>query len=351
MLRHLQARPRVALPAALAVLGGIAALAWYLSATFAGAQSEAERRSSILAELAAVYLQEGTTLDTVVVADATNPAEREVVAEVAHGAGWRVNGSVSPDGRMLAMAVNPRGSRMAEAQAVLRVLDLETARDTVLAEGFDALGRIVWSEDGSRIVLRRTNLDANLIALVAVDASSGQAVVLVEKRAAGLYPLSLDANGSLLYVQLDETGSAVYRDGRLLAVLSETFTRDWRLSPDGGSVAFIETEPGSSPGARIVSLASREVVSAGAANPAIGVAWRPGSDVPDFGGGSSEATRDGAPYFEAPIAWSADGEVLALTEYAGAPLGVTGSEVQLRQPDGSDLPLGEGKVTFLGWAP
>jgi hypothetical protein len=231
------------------------------------------------------------------------------------------------------------------------VLDLESGRDVIVAEGFDVLGRVVWSDDGARVVLRRTDLAANLIALIAVDIATGQATVLVEERAAGLYPLSLDANGSLLYVQLDDTGSAVYRDGAEIARLSDTFTRDWQLSPDGAALAFIETRPGSSSTAMVASLVPRDVTRSAAAEPAIGVAWRLGSSEPDFGGASWSATRDGAPYFEAPVAWSPDGALLALVEYAGEPLAVTSAQTQIRQPDGTDLPLGEGDLTFLGWAP
>lgn len=306
--------------------------------------------------------------DVIAVVPADDPSHPREVARIAHVAGYAPVGAVSPDGHTLALVVADAGPQ-ANPTASLVALDLDSGDIRRLATNADVLRPPVWALDSRSVVITRpaTATDgrsAVLVIQVFLDGSPAKEL-LRTAHVLGAYPVGFDQRGRLVTVVIDSRGSTLVRDGNELGLLSSQVTRDWRLSPDGASLAFIESSlangleyrgrlvaidaPGGQPAMTAQALT--------ADGQQLGVAWRPGAGAPTFGeepvpspavaGSVSAQALQSSPGFDVPIAYSPAG-VLAVTHWTGAGFADAGrSALELVSPTGrAGLP---GFARFFGW--
>ncbi|MEP7217104.1 MAG: hypothetical protein ABI782_12690, partial [Anaerolineaceae bacterium] len=170
---------------------------------------------------------------------------------------------------------------------------------------------------------------------------------------------SLDG-GRLFVVVVDQSGSTLWaeRDGRTqrVATLGPGRTRDWSLSPDGARLAYIEAVGAGERAyvGRTRIIATGAVTSAVATANQFGVAWLPGSQVPDFGGpgGSLRLSEDpsGSAYV-VPQRWSPDGSTLVGIVYSSANdrAGAVAPSIEFVTPTSRTRLSEEPGASFLGW--
>lgn len=342
-------------PIAMAIVGGPPAVG-HVQSAFASAPS---------GEYAVVSRSNGAE-DVIAVVPASNPAQARDVAHVAHVAGYAPVGSVSPDGRQLALVVAESGPQAAPA-AALQAIELETGATKRLAEKVDVLRTPVWAPDSRSVVITRGSSqsgDGSIHAVrVFLDGSAEQEVLRVAW-ALGAYPVGFDRDGHLISVVIDSRGSSLVRDDKELGLISSQITRDWRLSPDASQLAFVESDVrnGLQYRGRVVDVDAPENAQVTgqalrADGQQLGVAWQPGAVRPTFGeepgaqravaAPASAQALEAQPGFDVPLAYSAGG-VLAVTHWTGTGFADAGrSMLELVSPAGrSDLP---GFSRFFGW--
>jgi len=314
----------------------------------------------------AVVARNGQDADTIVVAAADNPDAATEIARIPHLPGFASTGAVSPEGRRVAFVVADEGTPVHPA-ASLYVLDLETAALARLATAIDHLQTPAWSHDGRTLVVTRTVEGAGSAASVAVFGvaadGSGEAPVAGFERVLGAYTVGFDASGRLVLVVIDGRGSTAYRNGVEAAHLSAHITRDWKLSPDGSRLAFIESD--TTEGVRyrsaIVLLdtgGSGEVAAQSASagdGQQLGVAWKPGAPDPTFGrepetAAGSASAQSLAGGFDVPVAFSPGGSRLAVQHWSGPSFDRSGKmSLEVVAEDGSRTPF-SAFTRFYGWA-
>jgi hypothetical protein len=323
-------------------------------------------------DYAVVSRTEGDT-DVIAVAPLGNPASATEVARVHHLNGFSTNGAVSPDGKRLALIVPDSGSN-AQPAGSLVLVDMESGAQTRLAQDLDPQQTPLWAPDNGSVVVVRNQPPVIRALRVAAD-GSGAKTLKDYPNILGVYPFAFDPQGHLLTVVIDARGSTLTRDGSDVALLSDQITRDWRLSPDGSQVAFIESNlnGGLHYQARVYSFdGGANAVAAGVqaqtdGSQQLGVAWRPGSTSATFGKEHSAASLDGTATeaqsvaesvgdgitggggFDVPIAYSSDGVALAVTHWTGPSFEQAGkSSIQVITGAGrAELP---GYAKVLGWA-
>ncbi len=347
------------LPIAIAIIGGVGP-AGQARTAFAGAPA---------GDYAVVSRTDGgeDVISVVAVADPASPRE---VARVPHVPGYAANGSVSPDGRQVALVVADQGTQ-SNPVASLLVLDLESGALTRLSAGVDRLRTAVWTADSKAVVITRAAVTAEgrpavQVVEVATD-GSGERELLRVGNVLGVYPVGFDPQGRLVSVVIDSRGSALVREGQELGVISSQITRDWRLSPDGTQLAFVESDTagGLQYRGRVVAVDVPEAAGEMAAQALsgggqqLGVAWQPSGGAPTFGmepahgaasaGGVSAQALEASPGFDVPIAYSPGGDSLAVTHWTGLSFADAGrSSLELVSASGrTDL---MGFARFLGWA-
>ena len=250
---------------------------------------------------------------------------------------------------------------LADGQFVRMALDVEPRQEPL------------WAPSGDAVIVTRASGGPGAqgaIDVVRVATTGGEDILWAAPGALGVYPVGWDGD-RLLSVVIDARGSTLQRDGEDFAWLSSGFTRDWRLSPDGSALAFIETAPGEGTAyvARTVPLGNAAGVRAeGLAAPvsALGVAWAPGSGSPTFGvepmqglgaasglqataGVSAQALTMNGSGFDIPLAYTADGGALAVRHWSGPDFDAPGKPT-LQLVDGSGRTPIESFTGFLGWA-
>jgi hypothetical protein len=165
-------------------------------------------------------------------------------------------------------------------------------------------------------------------------------------------------------VIVDQSGSALWsvEEGKKtqLASLSAGLTASWALSGDGSRLAYVDVRGVGEQryAGRTVMIATGEILSAGPEGDQFGVAWRPGWELPDFGGpgGSFELVGDpdSGPSYVVPLQWSPDGSWLVASIYAANGDRSVSAEATLELAKPGELvrvPLtdGDAPATFLGW--
>ncbi len=294
--------------------------------------------------------------DLIQVVPAADPGNPIDIARIGHLPGYASRGVVSNDGRHLALVAVDAGS-LARPGASLLLLDLETGSVARLAIAVDHLQAPLWARDGRSVVVTRTAqadgapTTANLVR-VATDLS-GEAAMARFEGVLGAYPVGWDAAGRLVTVVLDGRGSTLYFDEAEGATISTNVTRDWRVSPDGTQIAFIEAalEGGLRFVPRAASLGGG-VSAQGALVPAgqaLGVAWRPDGGGATFGRepGGVTAQSQGAG-FDVPLAYSNRG-ALAVQSWSGDSFASPGS-MRFAIESGGARTLLDGYQRFYGWA-
>ena len=322
------------------------------------------------------FTPESSTLSLV---GPTDPRNRTPLLQVPHAFGWEIEGQVDPSGRRLAYLVLPPDRADPLTEAVLTVTDGASSR--VLARDLDLTGGLRWSGDGDSIVVRRVHLSgprSGAYSVVEIDAGSGEERARIDRSGAlALYPVGRPSEGPLYAVVIGAEGSDLISDdssnGPSLH-LSDTGTRDWALSPDGGALAFTEQrgldlqvqvvslrgDQAAVAAAETLSLSSPGGAGAGSASPV----WRPDGSlsVGTFGGAEAspalrlqangETQVDVQPRagFTLPIAWSPDGQMVAVRAFSGRGPGEVGVENgAVVGPDGAPRLIPGEFVRVLGW--
>ncbi|MGI8927003.1 MAG: hypothetical protein ACR2HN_10205 [Tepidiformaceae bacterium] len=331
------------------------------AAVFGGAAG-APARTAFASAPAGNYLvmarTEGT-VDVVSVVPLADPAAPVEIARVNHLPGYSSSGAVSPDGRTVALVVAEAGT-VARPGAALLTVDLETAAVNRLAIDVELLQVPLWAPDSASIVVtRRAAAGAHndvtflRVALDGSTQSAGSAAGVL-----GAYAVGFDGAGRLITVVIDGRGSTALRAGVEAVSLSAQVTRDWQLSPDGSSIAFIEADlsGGLTYRARVASL---DGVSPGVAAQALndgrqhlGVAWKRDTGEPTFGAEPATAgvtAQGAAPGFDVPLAYAPDGSALALQHWGGPSFAAPGP-AEFQVVTGQARTSISGFTRFLGWA-
>lgn len=320
------------------------------------------------------FAPESSTLSLV---GPTDPRIRTPLLQVPHAFGWEIEGQVDPSGRRLAYLVLPPDRADPLTEAVLTVTD--GARSRVLARGLDLSGGLRWSGDGDSIIVRRVRpsvLGSVAYSVVEIDAGSGEERTRIDRSGAlALYPVGRPSDGPLYAVVIGAEGSnLISAEGTEPIHLSDTGTRDWALSPDGGALAFTE-QRGLNLQVQVVSLrGDQAAISAaqtlsqsspgGAGGGSASPVWRPDGSlsVGTFGGAEAspalrlqangETQVDVQPRagFTLPIAWSPDGQLVAVRAFSGRGPGEVGVENgAVVGPDGAPRLIPGEFVRVLGW--
>ncbi len=306
--------------------------------------------------------------DVIAVVSSTDPGDVREVARVSHVDGYAANGAVSPDGRRVALVVADGGSK-ANPDAALVILDLDSGEQTRITDGVDILRTPLWLPDSASVLINRnvqTSDGRQAIQVLRAGLDGSKPVELLRvANVLGVYPVGFDAQARLVSVVIDGRGSTLLRDGKELGLLSDQITRDWRLSPDGMQVAFIESDvsAGLAYRGRVVSVenagtgvAHAEAQVAGGQQ--LGVAWKPGETAPVFGQEEKTAPNiermtaqeiDMSPGFDLPLAFAADGSALAVNHWTGASFADPG-HATLQIVSGDHRAAIEGFGRFYGWA-
>lgn len=277
------------------------------------------------------------------------------IATVPHLPGFAPRGSVSPNGRWLAL-VAVTGGAPARPLAALLALHLETGERRVLAANVDPLQRAVWTPDSSAVAVTRGGADGIEVLRAGLD---GAETVLERRRGAlGVAPVGFDATGALLAVVLDGRGSTLTRAGAEARRLSAHPTRDWALSPDGARLAFVEAnlDGGLRYLPRVAAVADGAVAAAfggvGEEGQALGAAWPPDGGAPRFGRepetapGGVRAQAGGG--FDVPLGYSRDGAALAVRRWSGSSFAAPG-EARLQIVAEGERRAIAGFGRFHGW--
>ena len=308
----------------------------------------------------AVLAREEAGVSVIMVVGSGDEPFAAEVARVVHLPGHAPRGTVSPDGLSVAILV-PDGGTPADPQASLLSVALETGAVQRLADGLDPLQDPLWTSAGDALVVTRPVDGGSGIAALQVDLAGGPERELARVDGAlALAPVGFDGDGRLLAIVIDGRGSTVIAGAEQLRTISPYVTRDWELSPDGTALAFIEAnlDEGLRYLPNVVSLTddgSTALAQGVDTGQALGVAWRPGGDGIAFGyagaarPGTGVSAQGLAGGFDVPLAFSGDGDLLAVQRWSGTGIDDPG-DVQLQLVrDGERQPL-IGYTRFFGWA-
>ena len=359
---------------ALTVVAGIIALAPIVAAIAGVGGARVAPRTAFATAPSGEYMVLGRTEGDTDVISVVGRSSLEAPAEIArvpHMAGFASIGAVSPDGSHLALVVTDAGVA-SHPIASLQVLDLKTGKLSRAAENVSPEIAPVWNPDGEQIVITRNvagNESQGPIDVVTVDRSGGDEThVQTYSSALGAYPVGFDEQSRLVTVVLDASGTTLDRPGAEPLHLSANLTRDWRLSPDGKSIAFVEvdTAAGVQYVARTAPLGGSApsgvaAQSLSASVSALGAAWNPATDAPTFGvepgaasgaGGGVSAqslTASSSDGFDVPLGYSGSGKALVVTHWTGDSFESPGRP-QLQVIDGQERVIFENQTRFFGWS-
>lgn len=330
-----------------------------------------------------VVAEFGNTADSIFRASADNPSERSLVATIEHAPEWGINPALQATPTHTAYTVLPADRAPArETPAELWLLDTRSGEQTLLASDADLLTAPVFDREGEHVVYRR-NGEAGRQSLVSVDLSTGEGRTLhTEETQFGIYPVGFDSAGDLLFANLSQAGTDLYRlrpDGSEPAFVlhaSDQVARDWSVSPDGSTLSFVAPETREQ---RVVNRlqvidldATARVPVPAAETPAtadqFSPVWRPDGAAITVGreaypertasavtypldGGAPQALATPARGYDVPLSWSEDGRYLVARSYDGTTANDPGDEsLVVIAPDGERRTVAAPtEVLFLGW--
>ena len=355
---------------ALGVMAGVMAIAPIVAAVLGIGGATVSTRTAFASAPAGEYAVMGRSegnQDVITVASAQTPGAVTEVVRIPHLEGFTSTGTVSPDGKQIALVTVDGGTRTLPV-ASLNVVNLETGKLVKAAENIVPSQSPVWSQGSDRVIATRMpsgNAATGTIETVSVGADGDDERVLSSLDGVlGVYPVAFDPAGKLVSVVINRQGSVLVRDGSNETVISPHVTRDWKLSPDGSELAFIEAD--TTGGVRYLARTLRVDGAAGfetqamtAAVSALGTAWAPNGRV-TFGtepgqeaaGGAQALTAGrGVPEagFDVPLGYSASGNALVVTHWSGSSFRESGQPaLQLVTLDGRETY--EIFTRFYGWS-
>ena len=329
-----------------------------------------------------VFAEFGPTADRIYVAPASRLEERDSVATVRHASGWAINPATEMAGSLVAFTVLPSDAPpRRDSPAELWLLDVASGDLTRLASDADLLAAPVFDRGGRHLAYRRSTAEGAQ-ALVRVDLGSrARTTLLTVATEFGLFPVAFAPDGALLYAELSTGGTDLYRvdEGatpELVAHASDDIARDWRLSPDGGSLSYLAPEIEAE---RVVHRLHVVAIADGVELAAAGVGlaiegeqfspvWTPAGDGITFGqearvvraapavtlpvgGGGAAPLAEPERGFDAPLGWSPDGRYLAARSFDGRDAYDPGREsLVVIAADGDRTTVsGATELIFIGW--
>jgi len=355
----------------LGVIAGAVAIAPIVAAILGFGSAVAPGRTAFATapsgEYALIARSEGEA-DVISMAWAQSPGTVTEIARIPRLDGFPSSGAVSPDGKRLALTAVDRGSA-SHPEAALLILKLETGEVARAAQNVLPGQVPVWTDDSSEVVVVRLpagNESAGPHHVVRVSADGSSERLLQERSGVlGIYPVGFDDAGKLVSVVIDARGSTVLRDAEEVANVSSSITRDWELSPDGNSIAFIEanTDAGVRYLARTVALGGGNAFAQALSSDtsALGVAWNPADSAPTFGlepgqkalqARTEALTVDGASApsgFDVPLGYSKSGSGLVVTHWNGTSFSQAGT-AELQVLAGGVRSAFPGFNRFFGWS-
>ena len=351
-----------------------------LAFAFNGRDSDASSTESLAALRSEagtliVYSEFGQWADTIWAADPDDPANRVALAGIDHAFGFGITPVLSPDGVHIAYTVRARDAAQS-AGGELWLLDVETGAAKRLAQQVDLAGAPVWSPASDAVVARRSGANGKEL----VRFELGGAATVLASSTNGLYAIDLSPDGEwLYYAVLSAAGTDVARasvhsgEQEPVAHLSDGFSRDWRLSPDGQRLSYLAQADADSSVAFVaqvldISTGLAETPLAGTPVAQFNPVWeRDGSLTIGqiSGGGAASAplrlnaagavTAVALPQpqagFDVPLSWSPDGAHLAVRSFEGRSAADPGpSRVVVLRTDGGRFELSrQSDVLVAGW--
>jgi hypothetical protein len=322
-----------------------------------------------------VFAEFGLNADEIYLAPANDPEQRTPLQTIPHAEGWGINPAPQlVAGRTAYTVLPPDASPNRDSPAELWLLDVVTRSATRLSRDADLLAAPVLSADGTTLAYRRTE-DGGVQAIVRVDLETrARRVLHAEQSSFGVFPVGFDEDGAVLFARLSADGTDLMRvtDGdraELLFHASDEIARDWRLSPDGASLAYLAPELTAERvvhRARVVDLAGTEVLTLPAdLAEHFAVAWRHDGALAvgrePLGAASAAplvlndartmALRAATTGFDVPLAWSLGGGYLAVRHFDGEGSQNPGTEtLVVLGGDGSRVTVSaRTELIFLGW--
>lgn len=288
--------------------------------------------------------------------------EPRLIATLPFALDARARGAASPMGDHLAVVWVPATA----AAARLSLFSMPDGERTDIQGSYDYLTTIAWAPDGSRLaVVSYGPSDASgrvTATVVAVEVPSGEVTPVATFESVFVAaPVGYGLDGRLFVVTIDPRGSFLWVVGETeiepVGPLSSGRTRDWRLSPDGSRLAYVEVVGGAEQRryvGRVMFTATGRITSSDGGGDHFGVAWIPGTEVPVFGGPGGSlrlwgAEAEGA--YVVPYDWSPDGTTLAAAVYASVSEdGVTlEPSIELVTLERRTRLADEPGARFLGW--
>lgn len=328
-MRHRLAVPSLLGPtiaAAAAILVGVGAWGFISTRSNISVQAPVTQDLEDYSHITSVaYVVPGERQDIIYIRSRETGAEPEQLISFPSAFTLHARGSASPQGTTLGVVTISGNSA---ARASLTFVTVPEREITVAGAAFDYLTALSWSPDGAYVAGQRSSLPDPAgrvdVDIIRAEVATGTVATLATFSEVLLAsPVGYSPNGSRLFViTIDQAGSWLWSTSagsapEKVARLSTGSTRDWKLSPDGTRLAFIEAPVGDrSYSGRVLVLATGNVHSSAPAGEQLGASWRPGSVVPDFGGpGGSlqleQPSSEGS--YVVPLQWSPDGEVLIAT--------------------------------------
>jgi len=336
-----------------------------------------------------VFAEFGLLADRIYLAAPDALDERELVANVPHASGWAITPAPAMAGDLTAFtALPPEALPRRDSLAELWVLNVRSGELTRLAGDADLLAAPVFDPDGRALLYRRTRADGSQ-QLVRVEIATRARRPLYEASTQfGLYPVALSADGVALYAELSTRGTDLYRvregaEPEFIAHASDHIARDWRLSPDRASLAYLAPEVSAERvvhRAQVVALSpSGEAHAASPAEPGavlfeqFAPVWTPdGSGLtvgieafPDVNAAAvtlvieAPADSDDLPEalpapdqgFDAPLGWSPNGRRLAVRSFDGRDAAEPGREsfVVISPGGGRATVVSNTELIYIGW--
>lgn len=297
----------------------------------------------------------GAASDRIVAVNPDDVTDRADVARIDHAYGFGVFPVLSPDGSAIAYTGLPASIRKPNADSAAEAAVVDAAGDVqALADDVDLIAPPVWAPDSRSFVVRKSSTrdDGSALQELVRLSLDGSRVTLTAWSSASAYAVAFSPDGAWFYfATLNGEGTDLYRIGldgsgeQKVARLSDGLARDWRLSPDGSTLAYtVAASPG---GTAAVATQTLDIASAtlsapvddttGAAQPA----WR--------ADGVLTGTQTSATGVDMPQAWSPDGARLAVRAVDAA---TRQSRLEVVQADGSRVRVTDSAdALIVGWMP